>query len=389
MGSDLFDLTAIATAFPEFVGTAVSLIIWGFLPFSIGYGLPFVSIGRKSLNTMWVLAALAVAAFIWVTVPLQGPFGYKVFVLIFVAPVAYGLVLGCAIKEVSLRWGLSLNASVTVALFGFATMPAIVAGLSARSVWSGREPNAACLAAFQTVEVAGTRYRLPNAPLVVMSGESRYAGGGVINQRLRDRCVSAENSETAPRQSGFALDLFHGTRPFNVPVARKFCGNRAPTPRWIRDACAAADHTDLAKIQEAFAATHLPRELRVSEISRTSGTPYTLVEEHRSNLRRREKRPYRELPGTASYSVYADGEQPRYSETRFWIRRDTAEPEAFACGRFGNDLNSLELRCKVRYARGATMIEYEFRTELGREEDTVAQVNARVHDVLAELAVPN
>jgi hypothetical protein len=222
-----------------------------------------------------------------------------------------------------------------------------------------------------------------------MSGESRYQTGSVINQRLRDRCARAENSETAPRRSGFSLDLFNGTRRFDVPVTRKICANRAPTPRWIFDACAAADHTGLAKIKEAFAGTHLPLELAISEIPRTTERPYTLVEEHRSNLRRQAKRPYRELPGTTSFSVYADGEQPHYSETQFWIRRDTAEPEAFACRRFGNSAELQTLRCLVRYARGATMIKYEFETQLGREEDTVAQVDARVHEVLAELAAPN
>lgn len=389
MGSDFFDLTAIGTAFSEFVVTAVSLITWVIMPFAIAYGLPFLSIGRKSLNAMWVLAAFAVAALIWVIGAPGGPFGYKVFVLVFIAPLAYGLVLSCSIREVSLRRNLSWSALMALAIGGFATMPAIVAGLTAHSLWTGREPNAACLATFQTVEVAGTRYRLPNAPLVVMSGESRYRTGWVINQRLRDRCASAENSETSPRRSGFSLDLFHGTRTFNVPVARKACANRAPTPRWMFDACAAADRTELPKIQEAFAATHLPLELTVEGIPSTSATPYTLVEEHRRNLRRRENRPYRELPGTASYSVFADGEQPNYGETRFWIRKDAAEPEAFACRRFGNDRNSLELRCKARYARGTTMIAYEFRTQLGREEDEAARIDARVLDVLAELAAPN
>ena len=390
MGGDFFDLTGIGAALPAIAQMTILVLLWVVAPFTIAYGLPFLAIGRKSLNAMWVLAALAVAALIWVIVPLWGgPFGYIGFVLIFVAPVAYGLVLGCAIKEVSLRRSLSLNASVTVALCGFATMPAIVAGLSAYSVWAGREPSAACLATFQTAEVAGTRYRLPNAPLVVMSGERRYQTGWVINQRLRDRCARTKSSETAPRRSGFTLALFHGTRTFNVPVAIKICANRAPTPRWLFDACAAADHTDFPKIQEAFAATHLPLELTVSEIPSTSATPYTLVEEHRSRLRRREKWPYRELPGTASYSVYADSEQATYGETRFWIRNDTAKPEAFACRRFGNDRHALELRCKARYARGATMIAYEFRTELGREEDEAARIDARVRDVLGELTASN
>ena len=140
------------------------------------------------------------------------------------------------------------------------------------------------------------------------------------------------------------------------------------------DVCAAKSQVVFANMRETFTATHLPLELEVSEIPRTTERPYTLLEEHQSNLRRQATRPYRELPGAASFSVFADGEKPHYGETRFWIRKDAAEPEVFACRNIGNNAGFVRLLCKVRYARGATLIRYEFETVPGREEETAAQV---------------
>lgn len=74
-------------------------------------------------------------------------------------------------------------------------------------------------------------------------------------------------------------------------------------------------------------------------------------------------------------------------ETRFWIRKAAGQPDAFACRSNAMTFEPLLLLCKVRYARGATLISYEFRAVLGQEEERVAQVDARAHDVLRQLAV--
>ena len=381
----MIDPYGVMVIWAELLGRSVALFIWVFVPFSIGYGLPFLASGRKGLNAMWVLAALALLSLAWILNAHGGPFGFRAVVVPWIFALAFGFVLSCSIREFLLRRAVSRRVPTTLAIGGFATMPMIVAGINALTLWAHREPNAACLAAHRTVDVAGTRYRLPNVPFVLMPDETNYTADGFINQRLRNRCASAQNSEAVPLRSGFRLDLHYGGQ---FQFTKKICADSPSKLRWMLDACAARSQVVLAKMQETFAGTHLPLALEVSEIPRTTERPYTLLEEHRSNLRRRDKRPYRELPGTSNFSIYADGEKAHYGETRFWIRKDVAQPEAFACRNIGNNVGFVRLLCKVRYARGATLIAYEFETEPGREEDTAAQIHARVQDVLAELAMP-
>jgi hypothetical protein len=295
------------------------------------------------------------------------------------------LVVGCVIQELSLRRGYSRSYSGVLAVGGFATMPLIVAALVAWNLWIGRMPSMACLAVVQTVEVAGTRYRLPNAPFVVMSDEVNSRPDWFINRRLRERCDHADKTALSPLRSSFMLELFHSVHRFES--TKRICSTPASLPRWMRDACRSTSLRPLADMMSSFAATHLPMKLQVVEIPKGVERPYTLAEEHRSNLRQRVKlnRAYRELPDTPNFNRFADTLEPRPMETRFWIRKADGQPDAFACRSNAITFEPSLLLCKVRYAHGTTLISYEFRAVLGQEEERVAQVDARVHDVLREL----
>lgn len=211
-----------------------------------------------------------------------------------------------------------------------------------------------------------------------MADDNKTRTGSVINQRLRNGCDRAEKSDVIPKRK-FTLDLAYHNRWDRFEVTRKVCSNLAGQPRWLLDVCTIMPQGTVQYTREVFAATNLPLVL---EVIQAPTRPYTLAQEAQE---RRAKRPYRELPSTANFRVYADREKPHYGETYFWIRKDSANPGAFACGNSGNNIERL-LRCKVRYVRGANLIRYEFEAEPGREEETFARINARIQDILTELA---
>ncbi len=379
------DLYGVLVVWAHLLGSSIVMFIWVFVPFAIGYGLPFQATGRKSLNVMWVLAALALIFLIWAFNTAGAAYVGLAIPVLF--GLAWGLVLACLIRELSLRRNLSSRVSAALTVAGFATMPAIVFGFNAYLLWASREASAACLATSQIVEVAGTRYRLPNVPIVLMPEEYNSTSDGFINQRLRNRCATAQRSKAMPIVSGFTLDLRYLAHRFQV--TQKICAEPSAKPRWLVDACATRNQVDWVKQQETFVATHLPVELVVQKVDRPLARPYTVVEEHLSNLRMRDQWPYRELPGTAEFSIYAKGEHPHHGETRYWIRKEAAtEPTALACRTVGQSADPFRVRCTVRYERGAALIKYEFLTEPGREQDRAAQVHVRVQDILAELAAP-
>lgn len=384
MSDYIFGPAAIGGYLLTFVKHTGLMVMWVLVPFAIGHVIPFAASGRKSLNVMWGLAALAVLLVVWSFTWPGGPFGFRGLVIPWIIALAYGLVVGCVIQELSLRRGYSRSYSGVLAVGGFATMPLIVAALAAWHLWVGRAPSAACLAAAQTVEVAGTRYRLPNAPFVVMPNEYNWQPDAFVNRRLRERCDRADQTALSPLRSSFTLELFDSVG--RLDSTKRICSTPASLPRWMRDACTATSLRPLADTMSIFAATHLPMKLQVAEIQKGNEQPYTLAEEHRSNLRQRDKlnRAYRTLTDTPSFSRFADP-----LETRFWIRKADGQPDAFACRRNAMTFEPLMLLCKVRYAHGATLISYEFRALQGQEEERIAQVDARVHEVLRELAAPN
>lgn len=374
-----FDLSGNSAALFDITKTAVGFSIWVLVPFSIGYVLPLVTLGRMGLNVMWVLATLALLLTIVAFSGSPGPYGAGILALPWIAALSYGLVLGCSIRELSLRRNLSERVSSALVIGGFATMPLIAGIIVSHGAWIGREPKAACLATFQMVDVAGTRYLLPNVPFIVMANENNTRTGWVINRRLRDRCTLAEKSVMP--SSKFALNLAYYNRWDRFEVTTKVCSNLAEKPRWLLDVCALKTQRSVHDSREAFAVTNLPLEL---EVIRAPTRPYTLAQEAGKRL---VDRPHRRLSTTASFSVYADSEKPYYGETYFWIGTDSADPSAFACRNIGNDVERL-LRCEARYVRGANLISYAFEAEPGNEEKTFARVKTRVQGILTELTSP-
>lgn len=131
---------------------------------------------------------------------------------------------------------------VAVTFIGFLVVPCYVIASSSLREWSKRLPTEACLQSDIEVELAGTIYQLPAAPLF-----SIYDGDGLsvydfrVNAHQRKVCVRAHNSDEPLPITNLRIRFGRLERSSDIRV-RAFCTTASDD--WAKSLCHGAAHSE-------------------------------------------------------------------------------------------------------------------------------------------------
>ena len=212
--------------------------------FIFPYAIPFI-IALKMPGWRSVLAFAVIgcgaAALVLVDIAGDGSLGAAL-LLPFVWAWAIGVAGGVATRAVMLslkvaREGHSLL-RIGVVTLGFAALPSVVYGLLWQHAWKRRLPSEACLRAEFDIELAGTLYRLPAAPMFAVYTDRRGTDAYYlnINSFLREFCGKAKASSGPVRTTAVSL-RFDEMQRSGQPLVLSFCRAWEEVRWWAEELC--------------------------------------------------------------------------------------------------------------------------------------------------------
>ncbi len=216
-------------------------LVWIYvLPFALAVVMP----GWRLLLAYTVIVGGATLwAFIDINAALRDPTDDPgvggVLVLTFISIGGAGALSGIVTRAVLLATGWRPRwRAAAIIVVGFVALPLGFFSLVRFHQWERRPPSQACLSTEFPIEVGGTIYRLPAAPIFSVATGKGDPGSVYyfdVNSSLREFCALSRRTE-GPLHATALILRFDKLRARNAPRVKTFCDSAASP--WERELCA-------------------------------------------------------------------------------------------------------------------------------------------------------